>query len=493
VNKRRLSISVVLVPLWIVLVLSCAIAASGSLAELPSQKLALIFVGVLLLLPGVFTRYKKEYYFFLWIFIETFGPTGLKQVIPQSLKMGVYYVLDGADILLASLYFVWALEVVLERRSGRAHSKDCLWPLAGLVLACLLSVLNATDKIYAIYHTATVFKGVLVFIYVSMHAQKERMFKGILVVLMLSLASQTSLAILQEITGGNLGLKQLAINGDNSRQVLDTIGVFYRVSGTYPSGNLFSALYLDFLLPLIAAGIFVVRSWTMRITLGILLALGCISLVFTLSRGGWISFVAGGILFWFGLRLVRSKEAQSATAPLPVVALLAVVLVLTYNLTFSRLTTDDAGSAVYRIPLMQIALQMIAAHPLLGVGAGNYLETMQLYDVTSHWITRTFYAPVHNLYLYLAAESGIPALLFFLLFLFFLFRRVRKTLRFTNSFHRHIALGLVCGLSAGLLHGLFEPVSLGNYFFFWLVSGLLAALCESSQIHTQEVVCKADC
>ena len=67
-----------------------------------------------------------------------------------------------------------------------------------------------------------------------------------------------------------------------------------------------------------------------------------------------------------------------------------------------------------------MALQMLKDHPLLGVGLNNFTVRMSEYGEVSGWAR--FLQPVHNVYLLIAAETGILGLILFLCLLFSVFR-----------------------------------------------------------------------
>lgn len=79
---------------------------------------------------------------------------------------------------------------------------------------------------------------------------------------------------------------------------------------------------------------------------------------------------------------------------------------------FSSFSQSD-GSNIERLRLWQEAVVFIAEHPIFGTGLGNY----PLFVKPSASYREPIYA--HNLYLDIAAESGIVGLFFFSGFLFF--------------------------------------------------------------------------
>jgi len=96
---------------------------------------------------------------------------------------------------------------------------------------------------------------------------------------------------------------------------------------------------------------------------------------------------------------------------------------------------------------------MIAAHPLLGVGLNNFCGNMYLYD--KYAVTAVFPAPVHNLFLLTASETGLISLLLILLYVVGIMKEsVFIYLRDKDELFKNFALGLFCGISGIFVHNM---------------------------------------
>ena len=63
----------------------------------------------------------------------------------------------------------------------------------------------------------------------------------------------------------------------------------------------------------------------------------------------------------------------------------------------ARLSQDDQGSALSRVPLMKLAFNMIQEHPFIGIGANNFSIVLPKYltsELRGEWLHI-----VHNQYL----------------------------------------------------------------------------------------------
>jgi len=80
------------------------------------------------------------------------------------------------------------------------------------------------------------------------------------------------------------------------------------------------------------------------------------------------------------------------------------------------------NSFLKRVELDKVALQMIRAHPLIGVGLNNFIFRLPEFwpkVKVIYWLQ-----PVHNIFLLVAAETGLIGLLIFSGFLFLTLRRL---------------------------------------------------------------------
>lgn len=87
---------------------------------------------------------------------------------------------------------------------------------------------------------------------------------------------------------------------------------------------------------------------------------------------------------------------------------------LAYYLVSSRF--GDPNSAAERLALIHKSLIIIRESPVFGVGLGNSILAASNHFLTSNY--RLYTQPVHNIYLLLTSEVGLPAALFFFYFIF---------------------------------------------------------------------------
>jgi O-antigen ligase len=171
------------------------------------------------------------------------------------------------------------------------------------------------------------------------------------------------------------------------------------------------------------------------------------ALVFTQSRGGWVSMGIALVILVF----VAYREKRISATPLVAGAIVAaLVLVVFQDRIISRLITDDRGSASARGPLNQIALDMIADHPFLGVGINNFMNTLPDYqkpEFRDAWIST-----VHNRYLLLWSETGVFGLLAQLAFLAATLWLAYRVIRGRDALFASLSAGMFAGILGQLFH-----------------------------------------
>ena len=172
------------------------------------------------------------------------------------------------------------------------------------------------------------------------------------------------------------------------------------------------------------------RLWYSVIGLSLLLAT-----LLTFSRGAYLALIVAGIvglvIYWKCLSISLKRVASA------IVVMAALALILPGNPISDRLHSsfDQLDNSVAeRALIWSQATQIIAEHPLLGVGLGNYAYHL---EPAAHYRTPIY---AHNTYLDIAVELGIlPAVLFALLIIYSI-----TTSLITNTHHsRALALTLI--------------------------------------------------
>jgi putative inorganic carbon (hco3(-)) transporter len=158
-----------------------------------------------------------------------------------------------------------------------------------------------------------------------------------------------------------------------------------------------------------------------------LVAVISIADVLTFSRGA--AFGLGCAVVW--LAFTRRHQLRTALVPLTLVAILVGVVAVAQPARLGTALTNKTAVAglniSHRLDAWRSAVELIAAHPLVGVAPGNF----QFYSAAVDGRPPTDADPtvVHNTYLDIGAEVGLPALALLLAFLLTSLTRLRAVLR----------------------------------------------------------------
>lgn len=242
------------------------------------------------------------------------------------------------------------------------------------------------------------------------------------------------------------------------------------------------ALVMNLTLPFLFFLYATARSTSQRIISAALIAINIVAIILTFSRAGFVTLVF--LVLW--LAWVRGRH-QGMGSFWKMFAGLGVILII-LNLagpggygsrmaTIVDKNTDETGSAQARWNMMVGTAQGMLAHPL---GVGVHMNNLLLHDTGLGW------NGVHNIYLELGTELGIPG---FIVFLYLLHRllTVMKVIRIRHDPKSELSrLAEAAGgaMVAYAVSGMFYPVA--YHFYFYIVAGLIVA-CQQIALHVEPV------
>ena len=376
------------------------------------------------------------------------------------------------DIFIILLLVVWLLETVTTEGLRVRFFASVTIPALLYIEACLITFLWAPRVDLATLEIIQMAKVFILYFVLANNLRDVKDIRFIAWALLATLAFESTIAILQMITGRSLGLSFLG-----EFQVRMSHGMrFNRVGGTLGHPNKL-AMYLELLLPLCAGLFYSSNKLRDRFIAAGAFSLGVIALIMTGSRGAWIAFFVSIALFVYILIRKRLVELRTIIVPTMLIFLIiCIVFASFWGSIHKRITGDDHGSAMGRIPLIQVALAIIRAHPIGGVGLNNYAVIMQDYDHTilGRMFTR-LERPVHNTYLLITAETGFIGFAAFAWLMLAALYACRKAVRQKNPQLSFVGVGIVCGLAAFLIHGLVEKHPPGGYPLFYTLLALAAS------------------
>ncbi len=369
------------------------------------------------------------------------------------------------NIVLGWSIFLFLCKKALLRRKP-FEPQASLIPLGLLFLAILLSFANTIDLRASFQGVGKFVLNAFVFLIVAEEARdavtRRRLVWGILAGALLS-----SINALWQLYSGHDFIR--------GNPPMEYIGIM-RATAAFPHTNILG-VYLSALFCFAVAESLFVQKGRRRIAAGAGALVVGAGLLLTYSRGAIIGAGIGVII----LCLMQRNRILPA-------AILAAALLFPFCM--SGTVRSWAASVRYdplrfllnddRISMFRNASNMIAHHPVVGVGVNTFSLNYGRYKLAepSHALTsQASYA--HNNFLHMGGEIGLAGLGAFLWFILTVFRAGARAYRKnTNPQERAVHAAAIASLAAFLINGLTETSLYYPRvaFLFWLIAGLSVAL-----------------
>lgn len=222
------------------------------------------------------------------------------------------------------------------------------------------------------------------------------------------------------------------------------------------------------------------------IATGILLA----GLIASWSRGAWLGFGISSLVIAFAIprKLSTSIVVASSTVFLifalwlggliPQSIINRITTAATDFITIDEIRGVDITTVNYavveRIAHWQAAINMAEAHPIIGVGLGNYEVVYEQYRLLN-WTEPLGHA--HNYYLNILAETGMIGFLAYSIFWIVVLWVTWRLRQHPDLFARSVGIGLLGSWTYIAVHSLFDNLYVNNLFLhIGLLLGILAVL-----------------
>ncbi len=199
-----------------------------------------------------------------------------------------------------------------------------------------------------------------------------------------------------------------------------------------------------------------------QVALGAALLLSAVAILLSRSKGGWIAFCFGAVIF--GLLLAGGAVRRHARKLLIGLALLVALLVAAHVAGLVPGPQRFARSLGVRVQYWETSARIVLQRPLLGVGPGSWPEWYTMLKQPEYGETQA----AHSVYLELWAEGGTVGLLLFTALWVAVFALALKgglpaiTDQQDGGAERRRPM-LVAGLCVGLLAFAFDYALLGTF------------------------------
>ena len=368
----------------------------------------------------------------------------------RSLQLG------GLNVTTTNMV-VFAIAAALIGRSvvsGKIELGPTPWRAALLLYGVVLlaSVSQATDLIGSFKELLKWGQLTLVYLTGATVVQSRRQARILLMVIFLAVLSEAAVGVAQT----------LLHSGPSSF----SRGAILRSSGTFDQPNPFAG-YLNMTFPLaVACLIFRVFPRKLVWLITLVTAAGVFS---SLSRGAELGSIAA-LAVLFGVMSQRARDFLAAAgAAILILIMLAFIGIIPGSVSEPLANSVGVGnldvtnptpvtwSVAERLAHMEAGLRMFAAHPILGVGIGNYPAAYWQYRVEGPWDNPLGHA--HNYFINIAAEAGAIGLVAWIVLLSSgMVICVRAYRRAPDDFGRAMSLGGLGVLAAFATHMFFDDL-----------------------------------
>ena len=259
-------------------------------------------------------------------------------------------------------------------------------------------------------------------------------------------------------------------------------------SSTYGNPNHFAG-YLAMVIPFII-GIFFTGINGGKLLLSVLLTLLMVmALIFSLSRGGWVS-TAVGLAFMVAALLINQYLKGKTMVLIVLVGLFFTAFIALSNrpviqelLTIEQASKDSSFQS--RVQVWHKTLDVIRDYPWLGTGPGTFSTVFTQYQPPG-FTSRFFMA--HNDYLQFISETGIPLIPIMVWMIIGLYLKGMTKLANLSRLIRGTALGAMSGITALLFFSLFDfnlhiPA---NAILFTVLAAIVVSPIPETEEHSAE-------
>lgn len=326
-----------------------------------------------------------------------------------------------------------------------------------LGIAALLSIPLAVNPGEA-WDTFTEYlvKAILIFIVIVNVVRTERRLNW-LILLALIVSVYLSIYAIQDY---QLGVFKLGHVDDNNLRIAG------RIRGLFENSNDL-ALHLVTMAPIAVCLAFAKRGVFRKVVYLSSAALMVAAIVVTFSRGGFIALVV--VSFFLVRKLGRDQRLSTTAAFVLAIVLFIAVAPGGYA---SRLSTifdtasDITGSASQRTQVMKRSVLVTLRYPLFGVGLGNFHH-------------KSFQElGTHNAYTQVGSEMGIPAMIVYMMFLIYPYKRLTEIQKKSyqqkdERFYYYLSVGLQASLLGYMFASFFAAVA-HQWYIYYLVGYAIA-------------------
>ena len=292
-------------------------------------------------------------------------------------------------------------------------------------------------------------KALLIFVViVNVVRTKNRLY--LLLLLALGVSIYLSINAIQDYQSGAFSF---------GKEVHSNLRIAGRIKGLFENSNDL-ALHLVTMVPIAIALAFAKRGAIPKIVYLPIAVLMTAGIVVTFSRGGFLGLLAVSIVLL--VKLGRGRRTTATAGFALVMILFFAVAPGDYGgrlLTIFDTASDFTGSSSQRNQVLQRSVLVALRYPVTGVGLGNFHH-------------KSFQElGTHNAYTQVGSEMGIPAMVLYMMFLIYPYRKLKEIEKKSfgqkdERFYYYLSVGLGASLFGYMVASFFAAVAYQWYVYY---------------------------
>ncbi|MBU1102723.1 O-antigen ligase family protein [Patescibacteria group bacterium] len=426
----------------------------------------------------------EKFFFYSLVFLLFFqGRFILRAFRPEFNEWTSAY-LYLTDLLIAAVIFLWLIRILRKHAAIKVGKTEIAFFVFLGISGLSLAVSN--NFWLSLYGFVKLVEFGALFLYVKNNFAQLFNLTRFWQIFVASASLQSVVAIWQFFGQKSLGIKYLesplAPNLAGVAKVVVSGQNYIRAYGLMPHPNILAAVLI---LAIFGVAYLFIKNYQAsknwhKIIYGVALVLILVALFFTFSRaitavGLALLIIWLSALFWRpACRRGRQKESRRPIVIFIVLlfTVYCLLLIVYWPHVLARYDLNAVGQSQafdLRVYYNNVALDFIKSSPIFGIGQGNFVWANSNLGLLESWM----YQPTHNIYLLIAAETGLLGLLAFLAFLFFTLKSAWKN---KDDLSASCLLFIVyCLLLIGFIDHFWWDIQQGQI-MFWLFLGILAAI-----------------
>ena len=469
------------------------VLAAGSVAFIAAKmgpKALLVLVGGVILVAALLRARDKTLFAVFgtvcsltFLVHKSFGP------IDTSIAGGAPSIyITSFDAMLILLYALWVREGTFLADVRAAFHRRILWvPLVALLLtlASLLAPESSLNLVLAeLMRMSWMY---LLFFYIAVRVRTRAMVWAVLAGFGAFAIVEIAVCLLQWKTGGVLGLSFLGVPTQLTLRVTDT-SELGRPFGTIIHPDFMAAAMGSLGFLAFALGLSLRRSLCKVAGFG--LFIGCVLCLYLAhTRSAFVGLVIALV----GMVVVVLIRGQLQWRTVGKAVLVLIIGVAIFFPQLQGQIANNIGTAHFgeevasRVQLNDVAEEMFANNPIIGVGLNNFQNAMGPYEEQGVIFIDN---PVQDLYLLYLSEAGILGMAGFVLIGISMFSVAFRLATSRDRFFGGIGLGISAAMTFLVIEELLdfalrEDVPLAVY---WIFAGLAVACCRMAGLEGRRTV-----